>query len=267
MKKIIIVLGLGVLMLSGCTWLGQQKLAQPVNLNVSGNINKPVEAAYQDVTPDKAKYLLNYEDVGVIDVSPNDDFAKGHLPRALTANFSDNSLDNIIPSLDKNRGYLVYSRVEITSILGAQKMLKAGFSKIYRLQGNYNAWVQGNYPLEIYLQTVNGQDKRFQGQATAVRDNLNNQFTVDVKAFLADPPAGKFYQGWLVKKLPKREYLSLGKMTKNEAESLALSYDIYQLLYISPENKNDFNQVIITEETAAKGLDNKPEDPVLIGDF
>ena len=103
--------------------------------------------AYMDVTPEEAKELIeNNPDLIIIDVSPN--YADGHLPGAVSYYIGDGSLDNAIPTLDKEGKYLVYCHVDSVAIAGAQKLVDAGFKNVYRLEGNYSAWVDAGYEVE-----------------------------------------------------------------------------------------------------------------------
>jgi len=108
---------------------------------------EPEQASYIDVTPAEAKDLIdNNPDLVVIDVSPH--YANGHLPGAVHYYLGDGSLDEAIPTLDKSKKYLVYCHVDSVAIQGAQKLVDAGFSPVYRLAGNYSAWVNAGYPIE-----------------------------------------------------------------------------------------------------------------------
>jgi rhodanese-related sulfurtransferase len=105
------------------------------------------QASYVDVTPPEAKELIEKTpDIVIIDISPV--YAKGHLPNAVNYVIGDGSLDRAIPTLDKNKTYLVYCQVDSVAIQGAQKLVDAGFTKVYRLAGNYKAWVDAGYPIE-----------------------------------------------------------------------------------------------------------------------
>ena len=105
------------------------------------------QKGYMDVSPAKAKELIDtVPDLVVIDVSPK--YAEGHLPKAINYYVGDGSLDKAIPKLDKNKPYLVYCHVDSAAILGAQKLVDAGFKTVYRLEGNYSAWVRAGYPVE-----------------------------------------------------------------------------------------------------------------------
>ena len=100
----------------------------------------------------------------------------------------------------------------------------------------------------------------YTGTATATRLFNDNIFTHTVTATTKDPAAGKFYEGWLVKKLPGPPvFFSTGKMVKEGG--------VYKLTYTSDQNPVGYNQVVITEETEASGLDGKPEAHVFEGDF
>ena len=102
---------------------------------------------YTDITPAEAKMLIEKTpDIVIIDVSPA--YAKGHIPKAVNYYIGNGSLDKAIPTLDKNKTYLVYCHVDRVSIQGATKLVDAGFKKVYRLKGNYKAWVDAGYPIE-----------------------------------------------------------------------------------------------------------------------
>ena len=134
MKKIYIIsfmfLSVGILW-SGC-------------INQNG-LNK--NSGYIDVIAAEAKDLIgNNTDLVIIDVSPNYD--DGHIPGAINYYVGDGSLDEAIPSLDRSKEYLVYCHVDSAAISGAQKLVDAGFSPVYRLEGNYKAWVDAGYEIE-----------------------------------------------------------------------------------------------------------------------
>jgi rhodanese-related sulfurtransferase len=104
-------------------------------------------AGFVDITPAEAKALIDENpDLIVMDVSPV--YAQGHLPGAVNYPIGDGSLDEAIPSLDRSAEYLVYCHSDSASINGAQKLIDAGFETVYRLEGNYAAWVDAGYPVE-----------------------------------------------------------------------------------------------------------------------
>ena len=102
---------------------------------------------YVDLSPEEAKELIDSTpELVIIDVSPHYD--QGHIPGAINYYLGDGSLDDAIPTLDKNKTYLVYCHVDSVSIAGATQLIEAGFERVYRLEGNYAAWVDAGYPVE-----------------------------------------------------------------------------------------------------------------------
>lgn len=107
----------------------------------------PINRTYIDVSPEMAMMMINdHPELVIIDVSPK--YKEGHLPTAISYYVGDGSLDKAIPSLDKNAKYLVYCHTDEASILGAQKLIDAGFTDVSRLEGNFAAWVKAGYKIE-----------------------------------------------------------------------------------------------------------------------
>lgn len=135
--SVVIILAIGLLVTAGCT---QTAPASPAETEGSG---------YTVVTAVQAKELIDKNpNLIIIDVSTTTNYGKGHLPGAVNYDFGEGLLDQAIPTLNKNGTYLVYCRVESTSIKGAKKMVVAGFGNVYRLGGNYKAWVDASYLIE-----------------------------------------------------------------------------------------------------------------------
>jgi len=134
MKKfaIIFLVALSFLVL-GCT--------QPPSANTVGNS----PAGYIDITPEQAKQGLE-TNPGAIIIDVSDAYAQGHIPNAINIPLAE--LDNAIPNLDKTKQYLVYCHTDSASKTGAQKLVDAGFKSVFRLEGNFAAWVAAGYETE-----------------------------------------------------------------------------------------------------------------------
>lgn len=104
---------------------------------------------YMDISPAEAytRWQNNEFDL-IIDVVGLNIYSLGHLPRAVNYVWADGTLNNTIPTLDKNLTYLVYCHTDPPSTASAQAMVNAGFEHIYRLEGNYKAWKDAGYPIE-----------------------------------------------------------------------------------------------------------------------
>ncbi|MDP8268962.1 MAG: rhodanese-like domain-containing protein [Candidatus Tenebribacter davisii] len=102
---------------------------------------------YMDITAmELNQMMMDDPDLIVIDVSPM--FEQGHIPGAVNYYVGDGSLDDAIPMLDPMANYAVYCHTDTASMLGANKLIDAGFIHVYRLEGNYAAWVNAGYPVE-----------------------------------------------------------------------------------------------------------------------
>lgn len=100
----------------------------------------------------------------------------------------------------------------------------------------------------------------YRGEGLATRSFDGVTFAHTVTANVADPAPGKFYEGWLV--MPAAggpKFFSTGKLEKQAGS--------YTLRYTASQNYPDHKLVVVTEETAAAGLDGKPEAHVLEGSF
>jgi rhodanese-related sulfurtransferase len=131
---------------TGCTQSATPPVAGTTSVTtiISTPAPTPATAGYTDLTPAQAKDLIATEkNLVIVDVSPY--YANGHIPGALSIPLS--TLDSKIPSLDKTKVYLVYCHGDEPSIAGAQKLVAAGFPHVYRLAGNYAAWVNAGYPV------------------------------------------------------------------------------------------------------------------------
>lgn len=146
MKKVIAVVALATIMMlvfAGC----QQKAETqaPVDMQSESVESMETQSGYMDVTPMQAKELMEtMEDLVVLDVSPK--YAEGHLPNAI--NIYIGELENRIGELDKDKPFLVYCHVDSVSQQGAQILVDNGFKEVYRLEGNYAAWVDAGYDVE-----------------------------------------------------------------------------------------------------------------------
>jgi rhodanese-related sulfurtransferase len=103
-------------------------------------------AGYRDVTAQEARSLKHASEGKLIIIDLSSSYNDGHLPMAI--NIPLDSLDAKIPALDKSRPYLVYSNTDDAGSAGATKLVRAGFSPVYRLKGNYASWVAAGYPAE-----------------------------------------------------------------------------------------------------------------------
>jgi rhodanese-related sulfurtransferase len=104
--------------------------------------------SYVDVTAPQAKKIMN-DMVNLIIVDVSAEYNQGHIPGSLNYVLADGSLDLVAPILEKTKTYLVYARTDEESTAGAQKLIDLGLEKVYRLAGNFQAWVDAGYDVEV----------------------------------------------------------------------------------------------------------------------
>ena len=104
---------------------------------------------YKDIPPAVA-YQMYLDEIFelIIDVVGLDIYSLGHLPGAVNYIWADGTLNSKIPTLDKEGTYLVYCHTDPPSTDSAQSLIDAGIINVYRLEGNYRAWVDAGYPTE-----------------------------------------------------------------------------------------------------------------------
>jgi rhodanese-related sulfurtransferase len=121
---------------------------------LEGNYSAWVDAGYDIVVEtymdisamELYQMMMDNPELIIIDVSSM--YEQGHIPGAINYYVGDGSLDNAIPILDPLADYAIYCHVDSASILGAEKLIEAGFIHVYRLEGNFSAWVDAGYPVE-----------------------------------------------------------------------------------------------------------------------
>ncbi len=104
-----------------------------------------VEGSYIDVLPGPAFDMIETNrSLRVLDVSGMYD--RGHLPGAESVPLG--TLEEAMADWDPELTYLVYCHGDPPSIQAAQMLVDAGFRMVYRLEGNYGAWVEADLPVD-----------------------------------------------------------------------------------------------------------------------
>ena len=118
---------------------------------LEGNYGAWDKVSFVDIAAATVKSKIDAGDFkAIFDVSPA--FTQGHLPGATNANASagGTALSDLIDGMDKTKSYLVYCHGDAPAMAGAQLMEDAGFENVYRLEGNYGAWVDAGFDVEQY---------------------------------------------------------------------------------------------------------------------
>jgi len=92
------------------------------------------------VTAEEMKSILELEDVQLIDVRTPEEYEEIHVVNAQNIDFMSPTFDEEISKLDKSKPVILYCRSGGRSAKCAEKMLEAGFEKIYDLEGGISKW-------------------------------------------------------------------------------------------------------------------------------
>jgi len=131
---------------------GAELMVENGFLNVhrlEGNYGAWDEVSFVDAAAASVKSKIDAGDFeAIFDVSPAYD--QGHIPGATNANASGGGTDlsTLIANMDNTKTYLVYCHGDAPAMAGAQLMEDAGFKNVYRLEGNFGAWVDAGYDVE-----------------------------------------------------------------------------------------------------------------------
>ena len=93
---------------------------------------------FVQISYDKAKDLIDSEQVTVADVRSRESFKDGHIPCATHLSMA--NLEVFCDLSDKTKAVLVYCYHGISSQSVAQHLIAQGFRKVYSLVGGYEAW-------------------------------------------------------------------------------------------------------------------------------
>ncbi|RBP81069.1 rhodanese-like domain-containing protein [Marinomonas rhizomae] len=101
----------------------------------------------QGLTPSAATNLMNSEDAVVVDIRPEKEFSTGHITGAL--NIPATKMKDNLNRLEKHKDapIIIVCKSGVTSGPSAKDLKKAGFGKVYKLQGGIAEWQSSNLPL------------------------------------------------------------------------------------------------------------------------
>lgn len=96
------------------------------------------EASIENVSREKAKELIETEEVAVIDVRTQEEYNSGHIPGAHLLPLD--QLHTQLDDLDKDQPYLIVCKTGNRSLQASQQLLDNGFKHIYNMENGMNAW-------------------------------------------------------------------------------------------------------------------------------
>jgi phage shock protein E len=127
MKKVISVLAVSALFLTGC---GVGSSSSATNL-------------------DAAEFQAKSSEQGVVvlDVRTSGEFMSGHIANAINIDVEGMTFDGDIKSLDKDAPYAVYCQSGRRSVIAVDKLKAAGFTNLFNLTDGILDWNAAGLPL------------------------------------------------------------------------------------------------------------------------
>ncbi len=92
------------------------------------------------VTPEEMQALLKMDNVQLIDVRTPKEYSAGYIANAQNIDYFSPTFDEDIKKLDKEKPVIVYCKSGRRSAKCSEKLVDAGFVKIYDLEGGIAEW-------------------------------------------------------------------------------------------------------------------------------
>ena len=102
---------------------------------------------FKAVSPSELTHLINRENALVVDVSPLNDYEKGHVVGSKHVAMSQFDPESKLLAKVRELPVAVVCRNGMGSTAAAKKLVKAGFQKVYWLDGGIAAWQSAELPL------------------------------------------------------------------------------------------------------------------------
>ena len=102
---------------------------------------------WSEATPAMVTRLLNRENALLVDLSPRAEYEKGHIPGARHVDWEQFDPEHKDLARVKDLPVVVCCRSGVTSQRAAQRLVRAGFSRVYSLAGGMAAWRQADLPV------------------------------------------------------------------------------------------------------------------------
>lgn len=99
------------------------------------------DAQFVTVTPEEAAVKMKKKRTVVLDVRTKEEFAEGHLPKAVNIDVLDSTnFVKQIQTLNKRKQYVVYCRSGKRSVKASELLTGSQFKHIYNMEGGILAW-------------------------------------------------------------------------------------------------------------------------------
>ncbi len=102
--------------------------------------NSSDDTTVELITVEEMDSLVQLGEVQLVDVRTPNEYAEGHIESAINIDFRDEDFEKLISQVDKSKPVAVYCGRGGRSGKCSSYMKKAGFTKIYDLDGGITEW-------------------------------------------------------------------------------------------------------------------------------
>jgi len=102
---------------------------------------------FKGLRPAELTALMNRENALVVDLQPVADFEKGHIPGSKNVQMSQFDPESKLLAAAKSLPVVTVCKTGQTATDAAKRLRKAGFERVYTLEGGIGAWQQADLPL------------------------------------------------------------------------------------------------------------------------
>ena len=92
------------------------------------------------VTPEEMQTLIEQKDVQLVDVRTPEERKEGYIEHSQNIDFNSPTFDEDINKLDKSKPVILYCKSGGRSAKCSEKLIDAGFVKVYDLEGGITQW-------------------------------------------------------------------------------------------------------------------------------
>ena len=128
---------IGVVLTGGCAKIATPEQEIPTQI-------------IEDITPQAAFTLIQNNrdnpDFVLLDVRTPEEFAEGHIEKAVNIDFRSETFQDEVDNLDKNKAYLIYCRSGRRSADALNIMRELNFMKIYHMASGMIEWTAEELP-------------------------------------------------------------------------------------------------------------------------
>ena len=130
-----------IFVLAACGGQSAQAPAAPAQIEAGTELDLPV-----NINPQTVEEIRNRDDVVLIDVREDWEYAEGHIPNATLIPLGE--ISNRLAEIPKDKTVVAVCRSGNRSGQATDFLRKQGFDNVHNMQGGMNAWNQAGYKIE-----------------------------------------------------------------------------------------------------------------------